>query len=94
MDIVTRTSPKQRVESASMSSIGFVTTLGAFYVIPDLTPDHFRELMNQIDLRTEKITVRNISDAFLVLPFRIIRSIILVEDNGPQEFDVLWERVD
>ena len=94
MDIVTKQSPKQRVESSNMSSIGIVTTLSALYVIPDLTPVHFQELMDQIDLRPEKITIRNISDVFLVVPFRIIRSVVLIEDLEPSRFETLWERVD
>ena len=89
--IVTGPSARQRIEAAELSDIAIYTTLGARYVMPDMTPMHFRELMMQVDDKPVNLVVRNISEASLIIPFRILREIALV-DRHNLVTQTLWEK--
>ena len=86
-------SHRQQVKETNLNTIGVITKLGARYLVPDVTPEMFDELMKQIDLRAEKIILRNVSDAMLVLPYRIIESIIHVK-GVEMQWGTLWEAQD
>ena len=88
--IVTAPSPRQRLEESNLSTIGVITKLGARYIISDVTPEHFSKLMQQIDLRSEQIAICNISEAVLLLPYRIIASIVRIIDISGMEYETLW----
>ena len=80
-DIVTGSGARERGKGRSLSTIALRTILGAYYVIPDLTQEHFQELLQQLDLQSERVIVRNVSEATLMFPLRILESVNLVEDD-------------
>jgi hypothetical protein len=53
--------------------------MGAYYSFPDLTQQHFQELLQQLDVRAEQVIVRNISGVTLVLPLRILGKLWLLQ---------------
>lgn len=80
-------SAKERLEKSPLNTIAVRTTLGAFYIVPDVTPEMFKELMLRIDELTDSqsdvgsLVLRNVSDAVLVIPFRIVEVLFLVSVN-------------
>lgn len=82
------------VEETKLNTIAILTKLGAKYIIPDVSPAMFRELMNQIDLRMDSIVIRNMSDSMLILPFRIIESVVRVVRDINMSYGVLWRAPD
>ena len=80
--LTTAPSARQRLETSALNELLITTLLGASYVFPDVTPELFRELMVQLDERTEHIVLHNISGATLVLPLRIIKEVGLLAAEG------------
>ena len=72
-----------------------VTTLDAIYEFPDMLDFHVQELMANLEHPTERIVIRNVSEEVLMLPFRIISRVEIVEARGRDGEDytnVIWRR--
>lgn len=80
-------SAKERLKKSPLNTIAVRTTLGAFYIVPDVTPEMFEELMVQIDELTDfqrlagNLVLRNVSDATLVIPSRVVEGLYLISEN-------------
>lgn len=92
-DIRTRDQQEPR---AVLHFLQIVTTMNAPYCIPDVLDEHLQELLENLEHPTEKIVIRNVSDAVLVIPFRIISRVELVEGSwgmgGDPVINVIWRR--
>ena len=76
-------SPRLKARRSQLVHVVFETSMSAYYTFPDLTQEMFTELLQQLDVRSEQVIVRNISGAMLVLPLRIIKRVSLLEiDEG------------
>jgi len=76
--------------------VQIVTTLDAQYCMPDVLDVYLQELLENLEHPTEKIVVRNVSDAVLVIPFRIISRVEILEGargrDGEDYTNVIWRR--
>lgn len=83
VEIVEGDSPRQLARKSQLVQVAFETSLGAFYTFPDLTQEHFHELLQQLDVKSEQVIVRNISGVTLVLPLRVLDKLWLLKvDEG------------
>lgn len=70
----------------ALTHVAFETTMGAFYVFPDMTHEHFEVLLSQLNSVPERIVVPNVSGATLVLPFRILQRVhVVFSDEGGED---------
>lgn len=72
-------SPRAIAKQSSLVHVAFATSMGAYYSFPDMTQDHFQELIGQLDVDSEQIIARNISGATLVLPMRILSKLWMLQ---------------
>lgn len=95
-------SPRQAARESQLVHVAFETTMGAYYSFPDLTQEHFHELLQQLDVRSEQVIARNISGVTLVLPIRILDKLWLLQvdedwkihESSPQaRRSELWGKV-
>jgi hypothetical protein len=75
--------------------------MGAYYSFPDLLQEHFNELLQQLDVKSEQIIARNVSGVTLVIPMRILDKLYLLQvdeswkihESSPQaRMSELWSR--
>ena len=76
-ELVTGPSPRERVQQDPLTHIAIRTTLGAYYTMPDMTQEMVNEMLEHLnrDRDIENLVVRNISEATLVIPTRIIEQV-------------------
>jgi hypothetical protein len=90
-----KTQERQEPRSA-LHLLQIVTTMDACYEFPDMLDEHLQELLENLENPTEKIVIRNVSDVVLVIPFRIISRVEIVEGargrDGEDEINVIWRR--
>ena len=88
-----RTSPVRGVYKplgSNLLHIALETTMGAFYGFPDLTQKMLDELMRSLSTGSDPIIARNISDATLVIPRRIISKLFLVHGGDEAGRSEIW----
>jgi len=66
-----------------LQHVAIQTTLGAFYVFPDLTAEMVVELRQHLEAKTDNVVVRNISGAAMTVPRKIIELVGTLYD-GPE----------
>lgn len=92
-DIVIKESP--RLKGEDLKRVVLMTSMGAQYVIPDVTPEQLAEFIMQIDWARQNqvgdanLVLRNISGAALTIPFRILAEVGVVSGSD----DLRWKRV-
>jgi hypothetical protein len=74
-DLVTAPSHQERVDKDPLIHIVIRTILGAYYTMPDMTQEMVHEMLAHLDQDIENLVVRNLSEATLVIPVRIIESV-------------------
>lgn len=72
-------SPRQVARRSPLVHVAFETTLGAYYSFPDLTQEHFHELLQQLDVKSEQVIARNVSGVTLVIPMRVLGKLWLLQ---------------
>jgi len=94
-------SPRQLARDSQLVHVAFATTMGAYYSFPDLLQEHFNELLQQLDVKSEQIIARNVSGVTLVIPMRILDKLYLLQvdeswkihESSPQaRMSELWSR--
>jgi len=72
-------SPRVRARESQMVHVAFETLLGVFYTFPDMSQEHYHELIQQLDVHSEQVIARNLSGVTLVLPIRILSKLWLLQ---------------
>ena len=78
--------------SSTLRTLHFVTITDALYAFPDMMDIHIEELKVNLDRPTEKIVVRNLSEAVLVLPYRILSRVEIESEQLSRDNNVIWRR--
>jgi len=78
-ELVMGPSPRQMSRQDPFTHICIRTKLGAYYTMPDLTAGMVSEMLDHLARGVEHLVVRNISEATLVIPFRIVEAIYRLE---------------
>lgn len=83
-------------EHSVLRTLCFCTITDATYEFPDMMAEHVEELKENLARPTEKIVARNISDATLVIPYRILSRVEILEGargrDGEDCTNVIWRR--
>ena len=79
-------------ETSSLYELHFCTITDAVYTFPDMMAEHVEELKENLARPTEKIVARNISDATLVIPYRILSRVEILSERLSQDNNVIWRR--
>ena len=84
-DLVTGPSPQEKVKADPLTHIAIRTILGAYYTVPDMTMEMVHEMLDHVNRDVEQLVVRNLSEATLVIPTRIIAGIYRLEIGSDSE---------
>ena len=78
---------------ADLYTLRILTLSDAEYRLPDMTKEHIAQVTKQLEVGSDRLIAINVSEATLLIPFRIISLVESWRKKGHvQSSEVLWER--